>query len=309
MRRVVPFALALLTLLVMAPRVSAEGTPRVADERIVLHTIAGDIVLALYPDVAPRHVAQILALARQGIYDGSHFYRMDPRFVAQISEIEDRRPPLTAGQLAAVHKLPLETSDLKHRAGLLSMARFDDPNSARTSFSIVLGDAPHLDGKYTIFGHVESGMDVIGKMLEVQASPPHYAPLVRLSVHRAEVVLAAELANMKLAGPRTVPVSEMDKALVAVREPQARPVIVYGLLLMFAIGVAQVFVAPRLSARRLLSISMINVLICAFLLLITISPLAIYQSVEADSERWVGLFLFAGILAVLKLMGRFETPD
>ncbi|HJT79047.1 MAG TPA: peptidylprolyl isomerase, partial [Gemmataceae bacterium] len=131
----------------------AEAPPRLAPERVVLRTVAGDVVLALYADVAPGHVHQILKLVRLGAYDGTHFCRIDPTFVAQISTAYDRLSPLTPEQRAAIHPLKAEFSGLRHRRGTLSMARDDGkPDSAETSFSVLLADAPHLDGKYTVFG-------------------------------------------------------------------------------------------------------------------------------------------------------------
>src|SRR6185436_7315530 len=121
---------------------------------VVLHTIAGDVVLAFYPDAAPGHVQQILALARAGVFDTTHFFRIEPNFVAQISVAEDRTTPLTESQKGLIHKLKAELHPtLKHHRGTLSMAHADgDVDSGETSFSILLADAPHLDGQYTIFG-------------------------------------------------------------------------------------------------------------------------------------------------------------
>lgn len=159
--------------------------PKLADERIRLRTSMGDIVLALYPEVAPKHVAQILRLVKLGVYDGMHFHRVEPGFVAQLSGHHDRETPLTPGQAAAVTRIPAEFSSIRHRRGILSMARFDDPDSAETSFSILLGPAPHLDGKYTVFGHVESGLDVVAAIERVERHVTR--PKRRVSLHRAEV--------------------------------------------------------------------------------------------------------------------------
>jgi cyclophilin family peptidyl-prolyl cis-trans isomerase len=129
--------------------------PRVAAERIVLRTNVGDMVLALYPDVAPRHTEQLLKLARMGVFDGVNFFRVESTFVAQLSDARYKQPAPSPEQLEAVHPLQAEFSGLKHRRGTLSMARYDDrPDSGETSFSILLGDAPHLDGKYTVFGQL-----------------------------------------------------------------------------------------------------------------------------------------------------------
>src|SRR5437764_1997141 len=108
MRRGLP----LLVLLALAGPAAGAG-----DERVVLHTACGDLVLTLYPDVAPRHAGQFLKLVRLGVYDGTHFHRIDPGFVAQNAGAYDRRELLTPEQQAAVHKLPAEFSTIPHRRG------------------------------------------------------------------------------------------------------------------------------------------------------------------------------------------------
>ncbi|GAB4522473.1 MAG: hypothetical protein Tsb0020_40890 [Haliangiales bacterium] len=285
------------------------STPPLADEYLVLHTVAGDIAIALYPTVAPKHVVKVLELARLGVYDGNHFYRVHPNFVAQVADTQDRLTPLTPEQERAVVPLPLEVSDIKHRVGHVSMARNDDPNSARSSFSIILGDAPHLDGKYTIFGHVIAGGAVLDKILEVPALPPQYQPIARITIDSAEVVSAADFDSDQLAPARTVPISELDQGKVALRKAQAQPLVIYGLLLMLLIGVAQFALARRLAPRKLRSLGLVNVLICGFLVIVTVAPVALHRSLDPDDQRLIGLLVFFGLLALIKLMGRFESPN
>ena len=102
-------------------------------------------------------MAQFLRLARAGVYDSVYFYRVEQGFVAQTATADDREVPLTAAQRAIIRPIPLEASPVRHTRGVLSLAHGDDPNSGETSFSILLADAPHLDGKYTIFGRLEGG--------------------------------------------------------------------------------------------------------------------------------------------------------
>jgi cyclophilin family peptidyl-prolyl cis-trans isomerase len=187
---------------------------RAADERIVLRTSAGDMVLALFPDLAPEHVRQILALTKLGVYDGTHFSRVVPNFVAQISDYRDRLTPLTPEQQAAIRPIKGEFNRLRHRRGTLSMARLDGkPDSAETSFSIVLGDVPHLDEKYTVFGTVEQGMDVVEQLLNIPRDKPEQAidaepsrPTTRLTINKAEVIRSEDLpkANLTPAKPLRV---------------------------------------------------------------------------------------------------------
>jgi cyclophilin family peptidyl-prolyl cis-trans isomerase len=282
------FALAL-------PAAAQETSPRLAKERIVLHTVAGDIVLALYPDVAPQHVEQLLKLTRLGVYDGTHFCRVEPNFVVQLATALDRTPPLSPEQKAALHPLPAEFSPLKHHRGVLEMAHENNkPDSAESSFSILLADAPHLDGKYTIFGHVEAGMDVVDEMCKVPRNTSHN-PLVRLTVTKAEVVDSEGPARLSLSGPRPV---EMPDSL----KPRTTATweVAGGVLLMVLCGLVGFFGAKRLPARTLPSIHLLSVLIGGFLLLVLLFPVGLVHP-------WMAVALFLGVLGLLRVMSQFES--
>lgn len=187
----------LVTLLAGTAGAADDARPRLADERILLRTNRGDLVLALYPDVAPRHVAQILALARLGVYDSTWFHRVDPTFVAQLTDAANRLHPLTPEQQSALHRIPAELSTtLRHRPGTLSMARYDDDlDSAESSFSILLEPAPHLDGKYTIFGELERGADVLRAIADAPRNG--VTPVDRIVVEQAVVLTAGDVAQME----------------------------------------------------------------------------------------------------------------
>jgi len=182
----------------------AEGQPKLSAERLILRTNLGDLVFALYPEVAPRHAARILEMARSGIFDGVGFYRLEPGFVLQTENFNSRKKPLSAALAATVTKIPAEFSQLKHRRGVLSMARFDDPNSAESSFSILLGDAPHLDGQYTIFGELVGGDDVL-KALEAEPVNEKHEPKMDLFVTRADVIDVSALSRYPLEGAKKLP--------------------------------------------------------------------------------------------------------
>jgi cyclophilin family peptidyl-prolyl cis-trans isomerase len=288
--------LSLLAVLVLVGAAPADPEPRLARERIVLSTEAGDIVLALYPDVAPRHVEQLLRLVRLGVYDTTHFYRVEPTFLVQLSTAYDRSEELTAEQRATIHRLPAELNGPKHRRGVLSMAREDnDPNSAETSFSILLADAPHLDGKYTVFGHVESGMSVVEQICKVPRNVTHN-PLVRVEVSKATVAGADQLASRSLAPARPIVVP----AELLPREPSLSWEIAVGLGLMVLVGVVCFAFAHRLPPRVVLSLNLLSVLVGGFLLFVVLMP-------QAHAHSWLALALFLGLLGVLRLMSQFES--
>ena len=114
------------------------------------------------PDWAPGHVRNFLMLAATGWYDGTAFHRIVKGFVVQ-GGMGNTRPNGAAHPADRwVRELKGEfRKDVKHTRGVVSMARGDDPNSASTSFFLMLGDAPHLDGKYTAFGRIVEGMEVL----------------------------------------------------------------------------------------------------------------------------------------------------
>ncbi|CAI7826272.1 unnamed protein product [Closterium sp. NIES-53] len=160
--------------------------PQLGTERVVFQTDFGDIEFGFYPQVAPRTVAHISRLAHLGCYATNHFFRVDKGFVAQVADVVGgRQVPLSAQQRwEAEQTVPGEFSALPHRRGTLSMARYDDPNSGTSSFSMLLGDAPHLDGKYAVFGRVTAGDEVLARMeaLPTRTEGIFVMPLNRISI-------------------------------------------------------------------------------------------------------------------------------
>ena len=125
----------------------------------------GTIVIDLMPDVAPKHVAQVTALAEQGAYDGVVFHRVIDGFMAQTGDVQFGK---AGGDLSAagmggsgLPDIAAEFSSVPFDRGVVGMARSQDPNSANSQFFIMFAPAPHLDGQYTAFGRVISGMEVV----------------------------------------------------------------------------------------------------------------------------------------------------
>jgi peptidylprolyl isomerase len=126
----------------------------------------GDVTIALRPDLAPKHVAQIKKLVREGEYDNVAFHRVIEGFMAQTGDVKygDMKKGYDANQVGTggseLPDLPAEFTTKEHFVrGVVGMARSSDPNSANSQFFIMFGKAPSLDGGYTIIGKVESGMD------------------------------------------------------------------------------------------------------------------------------------------------------
>jgi cyclophilin family peptidyl-prolyl cis-trans isomerase len=136
------------------------GTAMAADPEntLYLDVPAGRVVIAMRSDLAPDHVAQIKALARRGFYDGVPFHRVIDGFMAQTGD------PTGTGTGGSGHKLKAEFSSEKHVRGTVSMARAQDPNSADSQFFICFAPSSFLDGQYTVWGKVESGMEYIDKI-------------------------------------------------------------------------------------------------------------------------------------------------
>jgi peptidylprolyl isomerase len=129
------------------------------ENTLILTTKDGDITIRLRPDLAPKHVAQIKALVKRKFYDGLTFHRVIGGFMAQTG---DPRGDGTGG--SDLPNIPAEFSSAPFVRGTLGMARANDPNSANSQFFICFADASFLNGKYTVFGQVVSGMDVVDKI-------------------------------------------------------------------------------------------------------------------------------------------------
>jgi len=144
----------------------------------------GTVVIDLLSDVAPKHVAQITALAREGAYDNVVFHRVIDGFMAQTGDVANGK---AGGDLSmagtggsALPDLPAEfTNELSFQRGVVGMARANDPNSANSQFFIMFADGSFLDGQYTIVGNVVSGMEVVDA---IQRGEPPATPDVMTKV-------------------------------------------------------------------------------------------------------------------------------
>ena len=128
----------------------------------------GDVMKAeLYPEIAPKTVENFIELVKKGFYDNTIFHRVIPGFMIQGGD------PTGTGMGGPGYSIQGEftrngfRNDLKHTAGVLSMARAMNPNSAGSQFFIMVADAPHLDGDYAAFGKLIEGLDVARMIVSV----------------------------------------------------------------------------------------------------------------------------------------------
>ena len=161
---------------------STESAAELSTYRAVLETSMGSITIEFMPDKAPEHVRNFLRLAQAGVYNGMGFHRVAKGFVVQTGYLPSRNEPLSEVQQRLVRNLQPEFNDVQHVKGTVSMARGDNPASADTSFFIVLGPSPVLDGKYTAFARVVDGLPVVDAIEQVPVNGE--APQTRIEVRR-----------------------------------------------------------------------------------------------------------------------------
>ena len=140
---------------------NASGTPH-----LILTLKDGDVDIQLMPDIAPKHVERIVTLTNQGFYNGLTFHRVIDGFMAQTGD-----PTGTGMGGSNEPDLPAEFSNAHFDRGTLGMARSSSPDSANSQFFIMFADGGFLDGQYTVFGGVASGMECVDKIAKGEPPP------------------------------------------------------------------------------------------------------------------------------------------
>jgi len=147
-----------------------------AENTLIMELEGGPVTIKLRPDLAPKHVARIKELAREGFYDGVVFHRVIPRFMAQGGD------PTGSGMGGSDKpNLPAEFSREPHARGTASMARSQNPGSANSQFCICNADAKFLDGQYTVWGEVTEGMEHVDA-LPVGEPPRNPGKIISMKV-------------------------------------------------------------------------------------------------------------------------------
>ena len=159
----------LASFLFLAAALAAGSTALAAEPEntMIIELQDGEVVIALRPDLAPKHVEQIKTLVREGAYDNVAFHRVIDGFMAQTGDVQfgDMEDGYSADQagMGGSEKpdLPAEFSDEPYVRGTVGMARSQDPDSGNSQFFIMFAPNPNLDGQYTVVGNVESGMELV----------------------------------------------------------------------------------------------------------------------------------------------------
>ena len=155
-----------------SPAGTVEG---VKGPKATLKTKFGDMEIVFFPEKAPKHVENFIALAKSGFYNGTIFHRVIPGFMIQGGDPNTKNSLRkdTYGQGGPKDEkgnpilLKAEFSDIPHKRGIVSMARANEPDTAGSQFFIVVEQSPSLDRKYTVFGEVVKGMEVADKIVSL----------------------------------------------------------------------------------------------------------------------------------------------
>jgi len=155
------------TALIGAVSLAAPAFAADPDNTMIITLKNGDVTIALRPDLAPKHVAQIKKLVREGAYDHVAFHRVIAGFMAQTGDVKygntkkGYNAQLVGTGSSDLPDLPAEFSKEPYVRGTVGMARSQNPNSANSQFFIMFAPAPSLERDYTVIGNVESGMELV----------------------------------------------------------------------------------------------------------------------------------------------------
>ena len=169
------------------------------NEVAIITTTNGDMVIEFWPEVAPKTVENFKKLARDGFYNGTAFHRIVKGFMIQGGDplTKDPAQEQNWGTGGPGYQVKAEFNDRQHVRGVISMARSQNPDSAGSQFFICLADASFLDGKYTAFGQLIKGDDVLGKIgntpVIASASGEQSKPTARVGVESIRIAPAESI--------------------------------------------------------------------------------------------------------------------
>jgi len=176
------------------------NTIQIMDPVVILETDLGEIVIAFFPNDAPKHVENFIKLSQTGFYDGVLFHRIIPGFMIQGGDPNTiDGDPSTWGTGGPTTRVDAEFNTIKHNRGIVSMARSADPNSGGSQFFIVHQDSNFLDEQYTVFGRIvtEESFETLDKIASVETKSndqPVNPDEVRIT--KVTVVSQSEVSNI-----------------------------------------------------------------------------------------------------------------
>jgi peptidylprolyl isomerase len=184
MKKIIKTMMAAAVVMLSLTAAAQAATPAIADPENTLYLDLKDgrVVIELLPDLAPKHVARVKELTRQGFYNGHKFHRVIPGFMAQGGD------PTGTGTGGSGQKIPAEFSKEPFARGVVGAARSADPNSADSQFFIMFDRTPSLDNNYTVWGRVISGMEFVDNIA------PGEPPMVADTIVKMQVAADADKA-------------------------------------------------------------------------------------------------------------------
>lgn len=269
------------------PHVTMAGVPSSPPPQMLLHTTAGEILIAFDKDHAPLTTAQITKFAQDGLYDGVDIPRIDRGYLIQVSEVWNSNQPRAPQLWTKLSHLPFENPEGRHTAGAVSLASETPEGGGISSFYFMLNDRPDLDKNYTVFAHVRSGMDVLRRIEAAGlAAKPRILWAEILSPELADRVAAA-LDNQETTPSLTT--SDKGDPLV-----KALALLLGGIV--FTCCVAAAF-ARQLSRRHLLAMTLLGGVFALIALITLLKP----------SGPLAGGAAVLALLGLYRLMSNFEN--
>jgi len=258
--------------------------------RVLLRTSCGDLVVRLDVPEAPKTREQLVRLVERHLYDSTRFLRVERGVLVQVGVVESSKKPISDEDRAAVRPLPLEASPrARHLRGALSLARDGSAaESAESSFAILLADAPSLDGHYTVFGHVERGLEVADAIGEAEVDYGH-VPLDPIELKEARLLRGDETPRLAPAAPPRP-------------HPGNAPHVVWFVAAMTLLATAASLLAAAGRTRLSASLMALSAFVGFFLVFTLVLPLA-------SRSRWLSLVVLAGLVLAFRLVSGFEKKS
>ena len=151
---------------ILYKKFTPEEMKKMSETKTIIETKFGNMELRFFPEVAPNHVKNFIDLSTKGFYDGTIFHRVIPGFMIQGGDPNSKNQDKSKhGMGGPGYTIKAEFNDKPHKRGTLSTARSSHPDSAGSQFFICIADTPFLNKKYTVFGEVVSGMDVVDQIV------------------------------------------------------------------------------------------------------------------------------------------------